>query len=58
MLRVDAPPSLGMFQAAMRKMATFEIVDGDMLAENLWNYFNKEELGRYMEGAGYDSSLF
>jgi hypothetical protein len=31
MLKVDAPGNLGIFQAAMRKVATWEIVDGDLL---------------------------
>ena len=36
MLQVDAPANLGMGQAVMRKVSTFELVDGDIIKEILW----------------------
>ena len=35
-LRVDAPANIGLFQAVMWTMASFELVDGDLLQELLW----------------------
>jgi hypothetical protein len=56
---VDASANLGMFQAAMRKMATFELVDGDLLKEHVWHFDEEEEdLSVYIESTGYDSRLF
>lgn len=31
MLGVDAPGNLGLLQAVMRKISTFELIDGDIL---------------------------
>jgi hypothetical protein len=35
-LEVDAPDNLGMGQAAMRKISSFEIIDGDWTKEYIW----------------------
>jgi hypothetical protein len=41
----------------MRKMATFELVDGDIIKEHLWDdYDTEEEVIFYMENSGYDSN--
>jgi hypothetical protein len=40
-------------------MATFELVDGDLLKEYLWNYDEEEKgISVYILSTGYDSRLF
>jgi hypothetical protein len=48
MLQVDAPANLGMMQAAMRKLATFEIIDGDTINDAFWQYEEEEEVDFYL----------
>jgi hypothetical protein len=42
----------------MRKIATFEIVDGNLIQEHLWGYDEEEEVDFFLESSGYDSNLF
>ena len=42
----------------MRKIATFELVDGDLLKEHLWKYDEEEEVDYYLLSSGYDSNHF
>jgi hypothetical protein len=41
----------------MRKIATFEIIDGDIIKEHVWGYEKEEEVDYYIEACGYDSYL-
>ena len=57
MLHVDAPANLGVMQAALKKMATFELVDDSVVKETLWeDYDVEEEVSFWMENSGYDSN--
>ena len=47
LLRIDGPANLGMMQAVMRKISTFEMVDGDILKEIIWKFDEKENLDYY-----------
>ena len=38
MLKANAPANLGITQAVLRKIATFEIIDGEWIEDNIWNY--------------------
>jgi len=59
MLGVDAPGNLGLLQAVMRKISTFELIDGDILKENLWEFdLEEEEPSYYLLSAGLDSAFF
>jgi hypothetical protein len=58
MLKVNAPGNLNIFQAAIRKVATYEIVDGDLLKENLWKYKLEEKVNYYLKLCGYSSNHF
>lgn len=61
MLMIDAPANLALVQAALRKISTFEIIDGDILKEQLWQYEDEEDLGDdgyYFISAGLDSRFF
>lgn len=58
LLQVDAPANLGMLQAVLRKISTFELVDDDWLKENLWNFDLEEEIDYYLQAAGIDSVYF
>ena len=58
MLRVDAPANLALGQAVMRKIATFELIDGEFFETYIWKYDFKEDVDYYMEAAGIESSLF
>ena len=57
LLRVDAPANIGLLQAVMRTMATFEVVNGDWLQEHLWKYDEKEKVSYYLQAAGISSNL-
>ena len=46
-----------MTQAVMRKIATFEIIDGDLIKEHVWQYEQEEDADYYIEASGYDSFL-
>jgi hypothetical protein len=61
MLMIDAPANLSLIQAALRKISTFELIDGDLLKEGLWHYEDEEDLGDdsyYFISAGLDSRFF
>jgi hypothetical protein len=57
-MQVNAPANLGLLQAVLRKMSTFELVDGDWLKEILWKFDEKEEVDFYILAAGIDSEYF
>jgi hypothetical protein len=42
----------------MRKMATFELVDGNILQEHVWDFDEEEEVELYLEASGYDSNYY
>lgn len=56
-MEVDASTNLVLTQAAMRKIATFEVIDGDLIKEHLWGYEKEEEVDYYLQASGYDSFL-
>jgi hypothetical protein len=58
MLHVESPANLGILQAALRKMATFEMVDGDTVNDLLWEYEKEEEVMFELQNTGYDSNQF
>ena len=58
MFQVDAPDNLGTGQAVIRKISTFEIIDGDILKENVWGFDLEEEIDFYLQAAGVDSEYF
>jgi hypothetical protein len=58
MLQVDAPNNLGTAQAVIRKISTFEIIDGDIMKENVWGFDLEEEIDFYLQAAGIDSEYF
>ena len=37
-------------------MASFELVDGDLLQEHLWKYDVKEKVSYYLQAAGISSN--
>ena len=43
LFQVSPPSNLGLVQAVMRKISTFEIIDGDWLKEHLWLTDEEEE---------------
>lgn len=45
-------------QAALRKISTFELIDGDIFKEKVWQYEKEEEIDHYLQAAGIDSALF
>ena len=47
-----------MLQAILRKISTFELVDGDWLKEYLWRFDLEEETDYYLQAAGIDSVYF
>ena len=47
LLKIDGPANLGMMQAVMRKISTFEMVDGDIIKEIIWKFDGKENLDYY-----------
>jgi len=57
MMDVIAPSNLELVQAAMRKIATFEVIDGDLIKEHIWGYEKEEKLEYYLLACGYDSHL-
>jgi len=57
LFQVDAPYNLGILQAALRKIATFELIDGDIV-KGWWAYEKDEEVDFYVQEAGYDSYVF
>ena len=42
----------------MRKISTFEIIDGDILKEHLWGYEKEEDVSYYLVASGVDSVFF
>ena len=58
MLHVDAPANLGILQAALRKIATFELIDGDWINDLYWQYEEEEDILFQLLQAGYDSNQF
>jgi hypothetical protein len=52
---VDSPDNIGTFQAVIRKISSFEIIDGDILKENIWDFDLEEEIDFYLRAAGVDS---
>jgi hypothetical protein len=43
----------------MRKISTFEIIDGDIIKEHVWDAedFEEEDLSLYLQASGYDSFM-
>ena len=39
-------------------MATFELVDGNILQEHVWDFDEEEEVELYLEASGYDSNFY
>lgn len=58
LLQVNAPANLGLLQAVLRKISTFEIVDGDWIKENVWQFDEEESVDMYFLEVGYDSVFF
>jgi hypothetical protein len=58
MFQVDAPANLGTTQAVIRKISTFEIIDGDIMKENIWGFDLEEEIDFYLRAAGVESEYF
>jgi hypothetical protein len=57
--RIEAPPNLGLLQAVMRKISTFELIDDTYLKKYLWKIFDEEEgIDHFLLEAGIDSRLF
>ena len=44
-------------QAALRKISTFELIDGDILKEKVWDFDIEEQTDYYLEAAGVDSKF-
>ena len=40
----------------MRKLATFEIIDGDIINDAFWEYEEEEDVDFYLQNSGYDSN--
>jgi hypothetical protein len=55
---VDTPDNLGTTQAVIRKISTFEIIDGDITKEHIWGFDLEEEIDFYLRAAGVDSEYF
>jgi hypothetical protein len=60
MLWVETPGNITLLQAVMRKISTFELIDGDILKEHIWDAgeYEEEDLSLYLGAAGIDSFLF
>ena len=55
---MDSPANLDLMQAALRKISTFELIDGDILKEKVWDFDLEEEIDYYLKAAGIDSKFF
>jgi len=42
MLRIDSPPNLGLMQAVIRKVNSFDFELGDLIKENIWGFTDEE----------------
>lgn len=58
LLRVEGSANLLLLQAAMRKIATFELIDGDIVKEYIWFFDEEEDLDFFLEVCGIDSHVF
>ena len=58
LLKVNSPGNMAMLQAILRKISTFELVDGDWLKEYLWRFDLEEKTDYYLQAAGIDSVYF
>jgi hypothetical protein len=58
MLSVLTSSNIGLFQATMMTMATFELIDGDWIKEEVWKYLKEEKVSFEMEACGIDSNHF
>ena len=59
LFQLSAPANLGLVQAVMRKISTFELIDDSILKKHLWKT-NEEEVGidHFLVEAGIDSRYF
>ena len=55
---IDAPSNIGLVQAALRKLVSFELIDTDILKENVYGWEEEEKMDFYVEAGGYDSYVF
>ena len=57
-LQIYAPDNLGILQAALRKIATFELIDSDFMKEIVYGYEEEEDLDYFAQVSGFDSRIF
>jgi hypothetical protein len=43
LMLISGPSNLGMLQAILRKISTFELIDGDIMKEEIWGFDDEEE---------------
>ena len=43
LMLISGPTNLGMLQAILRKISTFEIIDGSIMKEDVWGFDVKEK---------------
>ena len=60
MLKVNAPANLGIIQAVLRKIDTFDIIDGEWIKINIYCYLNRlfPEIKQQKPGYDYYSFIF
>ena len=59
MLSFDMPANIKIMHSILIAIATFEIIDGDIIKEHLWkDEGEEEEINPYFEDCGYDSQIF
>ena len=44
LLHVDSPANLQLMQAVLRKISTFELIDGEIFEDYIWNYDLEEDI--------------
>ena len=42
----------------IRKISTFELIDGDILKEKVWDFDLEEDIDYYLKAAGIESKFF